>query len=170
MIEQKSFKVKVGGNPKTIDTVVDTQTQPISDGANPGINGTIFEPRTKNRFLVKLFDQNQIELIPSYLIKEIQRPEIYIDELKTTPQYSQISINIYDSVSISLAKILNSQIGNKLNIHLQILGPAGDVIENWYFKNICLTTIQYSNFDWSNDDLSYINVIFDTKNATIKID
>jgi hypothetical protein len=171
MIEQRSFKIKVDGKAKTIDTVVDTdQTQKILEGADPDVNENIFEPRTKNRFLVKLLDQNQNELIPSYLIREIQRPEIYMDEFQETPRYSQISIGIYDSASINLAKILNPQIGNKLNINLQILGPVGDVLENWYFENVRLTTIQYSNFNWANDDLAYINVFFDTKTATIKID
>jgi hypothetical protein len=170
MIEQKSFKIKVDGKPKTIDTVVDTdQTQKISEGADPAVNEAIFEPRIKNRFLVKLLDQNNNELIPSYLIKEIQRPDIYRDEFASTPQYSTMSLGLYDPISISVAKILTPQVGNKLNINLQILGPIGDTIENWYFTDVVLTTIQYSNFNWSNDDLAYINVFFDTNHATITI-
>lgn len=171
MIEPKSFKIKVDGKAKTIDTVVDTdQTQKISEGADPAVNETIFEPRTKNRFLVKLLDQNQNEIIPSYLIREIQRPVIYIDEFLKTPRYSQISISIYEAASISLAKILNPQIGNKFNINLQILGPVGDVLENWYFENVCLTRLEYSNCNWSNTDLAYINVLFDIIDTKIKID
>lgn len=173
MIEQKSFKVKVDGKPKTIDTVVDTDPtssrNPISEGADPDVNETIFEPRVKNRFLVKLLDQNQNEIIPSYLIKEIQRPEIYMNEFASFPQYSSMSISIYDPVAISLAKTLNPEVGKKLNISLQILGPTSDTIETWYFENVVLTTLQYSNFNWSNDDLSYITAYFNTNHTTITI-
>lgn len=169
MIEQKSFKVKVDGKPKTIDTVPTNPRNTISEGADPDVNETVFEPRIKNRFLVKLLDQNQNELIPSYLIKEIQRPEIYRDEFKSSSQYSQLSLCLYDPVAISVANILHPQVGNKLNITLQILGPMGDIIETWSFEDVVLTTIQYSNFNWFNDDLAYINVFFDTKQTKITI-
>jgi len=171
MIEQKSFKVD--GKPKTIDTVIDTDaTNPrntISEGADPDVNETIFEPKIKNRFLVKLLDQHQNEIIPSYLIKEIQRPEIYMDEFASYPQYSSMSISIYDPVAINLAKILNTEVGKKLNINLQILGPTSDTIETWYFENVVLTTLQYSNCNWSNDDLSYITAHFNTNHTKITI-
>ena len=58
----------------------------------------------------------------------------------------------------------------KFNINLQILGPVGDVLENWYFENVCLTRLEYSNCNWSNTDLAYINVLFDIIDTKIKID
>ena len=64
MIEQRSFKIKVDGKAKTIDTVVDTdQTQKILEGADPDVNENIFEPRTKNRLSWNFFQLTNRKII-----------------------------------------------------------------------------------------------------------
>lgn len=158
MITPTSFKIKVNGTPKTIDTVIDTD--PTKDNIENSTKD-LFEPRINNRFLISLIDQNNIELIPSYLIKKIQRPQSYTDEFESDTQYTQLVLGIYECTTLSVAKILENHMGKPANILLQVLGPIGDVIETWKFENIFLTSIQYSNLDWSDDNISYIQASFD---------
>jgi hypothetical protein len=162
MITPNSFKIKVNGIPKTIDTVIDSN--PPKDTIENSTKD-LFEPRTNNRFFVKILDDQNNDIIPSFLIKEFNRPVLtYSIELP-------FSCMIYDSVTHRVFALLMPFImENNIKIVLQIVDPIGNVIETWTFKNVTLQKILPSSLNWSNDDVSLIHAEFAVSYSDITIE
>lgn len=151
MIKQTSFKIKVNGEPKTIDTVI--ENEPTKDNIENSTKN-LFEPRTNNRFLVKILDDQNNDIVPSFLIKEFNRPELSI---VTNMSFSCI---IYDSVTHHVVSLLIPFLEHRIKVILQIVDPVGNFIETWTFKNTTLKKILSSSLTWSNDDVSLIHAEF----------
>ena len=124
---------------------------------------TPFEPKLKNRFIM------QIGGINAYLIKTANRPQIQFDEVilehmnvtryvKGKGRWQPIEITLYDPVVPSAAQQVmewirlshESVTGRdgyadfyKKDVSFQVLGPVGDVVEEWELKG---TFIQEANF------------------------
>tara|TARA_R110000824_G_scaffold242099_1_gene430813 strand:- start:94 stop:582 length:489 start_codon:yes stop_codon:yes gene_type:complete len=124
---------------------------------------TPFEPKLKNRFIM------QIGGINAYLIKTATRPQIQFDEVilehmnvtryvKGKGRWQPIEITLYDPVVPSAAQQVmewirlshESVTGRdgyadfyKKDVSFQVLGPVGDVVEEWELKG---TFIQEANF------------------------
>ena len=124
---------------------------------------TPFEPKLKNRFIM------QIDGIPAYLIKTANRPQIEFDEVilehmnvtryvKGKGRWQPMEITLYDPVVPSAAQQVMEWIRlshesitgrdgysdfYKKDVSFQVLGPVGDVVEEWELKG---TFIQSANF------------------------
>lgn len=165
MITPTSFKIKVNGEPKTIDTVIDTD--PTKDNIE-NYTKDLFEPRTNNRFLVKILDDQNNDIVPSFLIKEFNRPEL------TSAMATSFSCIIYDSVThrvfALLIPFLMPVLENKIKVILQITDPVGNIIETWTFKNVTLKKVSPSLLNWSDDDVSLIYAEFRVSYSDITIE
>lgn len=163
MIKQTSYKIKVNGKPKTIDTVIDTELK--LENKSESKTSTLFEPRTCNRFVVKLTDKHNKEIIPYYLIKQINRP-IISNSVK-----NNLYLIIYDIIALSAFKLLLPYVEKQININVYIFGPVGDsndIVETWTFKDAKLKQIIPGDLSWANDNISEIQLLFDvTKNNII---
>ena len=110
-----------------------------------------FEPKLNNRFVVYM------ERIPTYLIHRVIRPVISTDGEKY--KYDDLILELWDPINQSQLHIEStSSILTQMQregktsfdeIKLSILGPIGDEVEQWVFKNCKIKTIEYSTLDWS---------------------
>ena len=124
---------------------------------------TPFEPKLKNRFIMN------IEGIPAYMIKTAARPQITFDEVelehmnvtryvKGKGRWQPLEITLYDPIVPSAAQQVmewvrlshESVTGRdgysdfyKKNVVINVLGPVGDVVEEWTLKG---TWIQDATF------------------------
>ena len=115
---------------------------------------TPFEPKLKNRFIM------QIDGINAYLIKTMNRPAIESEEVvlehmnvtryvKGKSRWQPLDITLYDPVVPSAAQQViewvrlshESVTGRdgytdfyKKNVTFNLLGPVGDVVEEWELK------------------------------------
>lgn len=111
-----------------------------------------FEPKMNNRFIVYM------ERIPTYVISKVIRPVISVDNGKY--KYDDLVLEMYDPINQEQLNIKSTstiltefQREGKTTfdkIRLSILGPIGDEVEEWVFKNCKIEEIEYSQLDWSN--------------------
>jgi hypothetical protein len=117
------------------------------------------EPKIKNRFLVT-FPQDFN--IPNYIVKEVSRPSAnFINGICV---WDELTIKFYDlinpSTSAFFIDLMNfdennrRKIDNVFTLYLESLDPLGDVIERFRFANCFITSVNFSNFDYSSNDLS----------------
>ena len=137
---------------------------------------TPFEPKLKNRFIM------QIDGIPAYMIKAINRPTISFEEVelhhmnvkryvKGKATWETLEITLYDPIvpSASQAVLEWIRLGHesvtgrdgysdfyKKDITFNVLGPVGDIIEEWTLKG---AFIQSANFgDMSFEDSAPVEI------------
>ena len=139
---------------------------------------TAFEPKLQNRFLM------QIEGVPAYLIKKISRPSITFNEvvldhinvkrkIKGKAKWDNITCDLYDPVTPSGAQSVmewirlshESVTGRdgysdfyKKNIHIQTLGPVGDIVEEWILKGAYCQQASFGDMDWNTDTPAQIAI------------
>jgi hypothetical protein len=105
-----------------------------------------FEPKVNDRFVVYMED------IPTYVIKSVIRPIASVKD--NSYIYSDLILEMYDPIYPSTSqKIFDYIRANKTEfdeIKLDILGPIGDVVEQWLFKKCKVVSIEYSKLDWSD--------------------
>jgi len=136
---------------------------------------TNFEPKMKNRYVM------EIDTIPSYLVKAMNRPTIQFEtialdhinvkrKLQGKGDWQDITITLYDPIVPSAAqKVMDwIRLGHesitgrrgyadfyKKDITFYLLGPVGDKIEQWTLKGAFITSANFGELDWaSNDPLS----------------
>ena len=133
---------------------------------------TPFEPKLKNRFIMN------IDGIPAYLIKTANRPSIQFDEVvlehmnvtryvKGKGKWQPIEITLYDPVVPSAAQAVmewvrlshESVTGRdgysdfyKKEITFQLLGPVGDVVEEWVLKGAFIESATFNDVDFAASD------------------
>jgi len=138
---------------------------------------TPFEPKLKNRFVMS------IDGIPAYLIKTAARPSIEFEEVelnhmnvkryvKGKATWQSIEITMYDPVVPSAAQSVmewirlshESVTGRdgysdfyKKDVQFQVLGPVGDVVEQWTLKGTWIQTANFNEMDFSSSDPAEIN-------------
>ena len=139
---------------------------------------TAFEPKLQNRFIM------DIEGIPAYLIKTINRPNVTFNnvvldhinvkrKIKGKANWEPISCELYDPVTPSGAQAVmewirlshESVTGRdgysdfyKKDIHVRTLGPVGDVVEEWILKGAYCQSANFGDMDWSTDTPANINL------------
>ena len=144
---------------------------------------TPFEPKLQNRFILT------IDGVPSYTIKASGRPEIQFEEVELRHlnvsryvagkgTWQPITLTLYDPIVPSASQAVmewvrlshESVTGRdgysdfyKKNVTFNLLGPVGDVIEEWQLKG---AFIQAANFG----ELSFDNVAPVEITATIRYD
>mgnify|MGYP003112086398 FL=1 len=133
---------------------------------------TPFEPKLKNRFIMR------IDGIPAYLIKTAARPQITFDEVelnhmnttryvKGKGKWQALQVTLYDPVVPSAAQAVmewvrlshESVTGRdgysdfyKKEVTFNVLGPVGDVVEEWILKGCYITDANFGDLDFSSSD------------------
>ena len=133
---------------------------------------TPFEPKLKNRFIMN------IDGIPAYLIKTANRPQITSEEVmlehmnvtryvKGKSKWQTMDITLYDAVVPSAAQAVmewirlshESVTGRdgysdfyKKEVTFNVLGPVGDVVEEWTLKGCYIQDAQFGDMDFASSD------------------
>ena len=139
---------------------------------------TPFEPKLKNRFVMS------IDGIPAYLIKTTGRPSISFEEVelnhlnvkrfvKGKATWETIEMTLYDPVVPSAAQAVmewvrlahESVTGRdgysdfyKKDVLIKVLGPVGDVVEQWTLKGAFIQAANFNDLDFSSSDPAEISV------------
>ena len=148
---------------------------------------TAFEPKLQNRFLM------EIEGIPAYLIKTLNRPQITFNnitldhinvkrKIKGKANWDPITCELYDPVTPSGAQSVmewirlshESVTGRdgysdfyKKNIHIRTLGPVGDVVEEWILKGAYCQNANFGPMDWTSDAPATISMTIEMDYAIL---
>ena len=133
---------------------------------------TPFEPKLQNRFIVN------IDGIPAYTIKAAGRPQLEFDEvllehmnltryIKGKGKWQPIDITLYDPIVPSAAQAVmewirlshESVTGRdgysdfyKKDVTFNVLGPVGDVVEEWTLKGTYIQTANFGELDFGNSE------------------
>ena len=133
---------------------------------------TPFEPKLKNRFIM------QIDGINAYLIKAVNRPTIEADEVvlehmnvtryvKGKSRWQPLDITLYDPVVPSAAQQVMEwvRLGHesvtgrdgysdfyKKNVTFNLLGPVGDVVEEWELKGAYIQSATFGDLAFDSSD------------------
>ena len=133
---------------------------------------TPFEPKLKNRFIM------QIDGINAYLIRSMNRPTLESDEVvlehlnvtryvKGKSRWQPLDIMLYDPIVPSAAQQViewirlhhESVTGRdgysdfyKKDITFNLLGPVGDVVEEWELKGAYIQTANFGELDFASSD------------------
>tara|TARA_R110000824_G_scaffold207514_1_gene392955 strand:+ start:42 stop:530 length:489 start_codon:yes stop_codon:yes gene_type:complete len=139
---------------------------------------TPFEPKLKNRFIMN------IDGIPAYLIKTANRPSLESDEVilehmnvtryvKGKTRWQPIDITLYDPVVPSAAQAVmewvrlhhESVTGRdgysdfyKKDVTFNLLGPVGDVVEEWKLKGCYIQSANFGDLDFATSDPAEISL------------
>ena len=133
---------------------------------------TQFEPKVQNRFIM------YIEGIPAYTIKTAARPTISFEDItldhintkryvKGKGEWQSLSITLYDPVVPSAAQAVMEwvRLGHesvtgrdgysdfyKKNVTFNVLGPVGDIVEEWQLVGSYIEGANFGTLDWSTTD------------------
>lgn len=139
---------------------------------------TPFEPKLKNRFIMS------VDGIPAYLIKTTARPSIEFNEVeldhmntkrwvKGKATWGAIEMTLYDAIVPSAAQSVMEwvRLGHesvtgrdgysdfyKKEVTINVLGPVGDVVEEWVLKGAWIQSTNFGDLDFSSDDPAEISV------------
>ena len=133
---------------------------------------TPFEQKTKARFIM------YIEGIPSYFVKAAARPQIQFEEmvldhinvkrhLKGKGTWQPIDITLYDPIVPSGAQAVMEwvRLGHesvtgrdgyadfyKKDITFNLLGPVGDIVEEWTLKGADVQTANFGEMSFDSNE------------------
>ena len=133
---------------------------------------TPFEPKTQNRFVFN------IDGIPAYTIKAANRPTITFEEtalshmnvkryIKGRGEWQTLDITLYDPIVPSAAQAVmewvrlshESVTGRdgysdfyKKDVNCQLLGPVGDIVEEWTLKGAFITSANFGALSFDASD------------------
>ena len=138
-----------------------------------------FEPKVQNRFIMF------IDGIPGFLIKGVTAPsftdeEVKLDHINTYRKirgkrnWENMDMTLYDPITPSGAQAVmewvrlahESVTGRdgysdfyKKDIRINVLGPVGDVVEEWILKGAFVKTANFGDMDWTaGEALANINL------------
>lgn len=137
-----------------------------------------FEPMLKNRFVF------YVEGIPTFLIKAVKKPtkttnEIELDHINVKRKiagktiWDNIDITIYEAIVPSSAQAVMEwvRLGHesvtgrdgyaqmyKKDCTIKILGPIGDVVQEWKLKGAWPVSVDFGDLDYSTDDVNNITM------------
>ena len=133
---------------------------------------TPFEPKLKNRYVMS------IDGIPAYLIKTANRPSISFEEVelnhlnvkryvKGKATWETTEFTMYDPVVPSAAQAVmewvrlshESVTGRdgysdfyKKDCSIQMLGPVGDIVEEWTLKGTWIKSANFGTLDQTSNE------------------
>ena len=133
---------------------------------------TPFEPKTQNRFIM------YIEGIPAFTIKAMARPTIQFDEVvlehinvkryvKGKGAWQPLEITLYDPIVPSASQAVMDWVRQhhesvtgrqgysdfyKKDITFNLLGPVGDIIEEWTLKGTFIQSANFGDLDWAANE------------------
>ena len=130
---------------------------------------TPFEPKLKNRFIMN------IDGVPAYVIKTANRPQITFEEVelnhmnvkryvKGKGAWQTLQVTMYDPIVPSAAQAAmewvrlshESVTGRdgysdfyKKDVTFNILGPVGDIVEEWTLKGTWIQDASFGDLDFA---------------------
>ena len=133
---------------------------------------TPFEPKLKNRFVFN------VDGIPAYVVKTANRPQITFEEVelhhmnvrryvKGKGAWQTLQITLYDPIVPSSAQAVmewirlshESVTGRdgysdfyKKDVDFQLVGPVGDIVEEWKLKGAFIQDATFGDLDFSSSD------------------
>ena len=133
---------------------------------------TPFEPKLKNRFVFN------VDGIPAYVVKTANRPQITFEEVELhhmnvkryvhgKATWEPIEVTLYDPVVPSAAQGVmewirlshESVTGRdgysdfyKKDVDFQLVGPVGDIIEEWKLKGAFIQDATFGDLDFGSSD------------------
>jgi hypothetical protein len=120
----------------------------ISRFIPPGLNVPIhntdpivpiqYEPMRRNRFVVNFPDQMEI---PTYLIREIERPRLVVESIDVGNGYMIPGQHRYEPIIVKFVEMIGQNITNKLihhfvnltrfDLYIEMIDPTGVTVETW---------------------------------------
>jgi hypothetical protein len=139
---------------------------------------TPFEPKTKNRFIMYMNG------IPSYMIKKLNRPTVEFGDvdihhintkrkLKGKINWGDFTMTLHDPVVPSGAQAVMEWVRTahesvtgrdgysafyKRDLQFEVLGPVGDIIEEWVLKGAYIKTANFGEMSWEDDQPTEIEL------------
>ena len=139
---------------------------------------TAFEPKLQNRFVMF------IDGIPAFLVKKVGRPNVAFGDitldhinvkrkLKGKADWQDITAELYDPVTPSGAQAVMEWVRlsheavtgrdgysdfYKKDLKIQMLGPVGDIVEQWKLKGSWIQSAAFNDLDFSASDPIEIEV------------
>ena len=139
---------------------------------------TPFEPKVANRFVM------EIDGIPAYLVKTMERPTISFESItldhinvkryvKGKATWAPINVTLYDPIVPSGAQSVmewvrlhhESVTGRdgysdmyKKDITFNVLGPVGDKVEEWTLKGAFIQSANFSDMDYSANTVAEVTL------------
>ena len=133
---------------------------------------TPFEPKLKNRFIFN------VDGIPAYVVKTANRPQITFEEVelhhmnvrryvKGKGAWQTLQVTLYDPIVPSSAQAVmewirlshESVTGRdgysdfyKKDVDFQLVGPVGDIVEEWKLKGAFIQDATFGDLDFSSSD------------------
>ena len=149
---------------------------------------TPFEPKLKNRFIF------QIDGIPAYTIKAGNRPTFVADPVelhhmnvvryvKGKGVWEPVELTLYDPIVPSAAQSVMEwiRLGHesvtgrdgysdfyKKDVTCQLLGPVGDIIEEWTLKGSFINNATFGDLDFETSEPVYITLTLRYDYAILK--
>ena len=125
-----------------------------------------------------------IDVIPAYMIKTANRPEISFEEVvlehmnvkryvKGKGEWAELSCTLYDPIVPSASQAVmewirlshESVTGRdgysdfyKKDVTFNVLGPVGDVVEEWTLKGTYIETANFGEVDYATSDPAEITL------------
>jgi hypothetical protein len=139
---------------------------------------TNFEPKMKNRYVM------EIDTIPSYLVKAMNRPTVQFEtisldhinvkrKLQGKADWQDLTITLYDPIVPSAAqKVMDwIRLGHesitgrrgyadfyKKDIDFYMLGPVGDKIEQWKLKGAFIISANFGDVAFDSNEPATIEL------------
>lgn len=140
-----------------------------------------YEPKRVNRFFAEFSDELGIEV---WKVQKFKRPSMKINSVEipfvnqknyVAGQYSwdELNITFLDPIGPSTSQQLMEWVrlhaesltgrmgyaaGYKKNILLKALDPTGVEVEKWFLEQCMITSIDFGENDYGNDDLTNITL------------
>jgi hypothetical protein len=137
-----------------------------------------FEPKMKARYIM------YVEGIPPMLLKKAARPKISFEDvvldhinvkrkIKGKGDWGDISVELYDPIVPSGAQAVmewvrlshESVTGRngyadfyKKDVKINMLGPVGDIVEEWTLKGCYIKEADFGEVDWTSNDVAGITL------------
>lgn len=127
-----------------------------------------YEPMRVNRFFV-IFPES-FNISP-YFIRSTRRPSLSFNRNGNAHSWDDIEFNLIDAIEPSSSRrifeLINSdEIYSPIVVKLQMLDPVGTVVSDWSIWGR-ITSVDFGNLDYSNDDLAEIKMTMSISNAIL---
>lgn len=113
------------------------------------------EAKARNRFICEFTDSTGL-FIQKFVVCSIDRPKF---EIETAPDRSRIykwlpiNVELYDPIIPSSAQAVWSHLKRNeyFSIVVKILGPVGDIVEEWKIVDATIKSVDFGNLDWRSE-------------------
>lgn len=158
------------GEPNPLYEELTGKKNPLTTTRNINMLKPPFEPKQSNRWLVKI---NNIE---PFFIKETSRPSIKLIKSKffgvtftTKYVWQPIVIEFYDTIHDNVNQKLIKMVedGEVFSYTLEMLDPAGYVVEEWLIQDCLISELNFSNLSYAYGRPTGVRMVVEPKEAIL---